>query len=172
MPIYALGDLIPTIHESAFVHPDAVIIGQVTIGAQSSVWPTAVLRGDRGAIVVGERTSIQDGSIIHTTTQRHTLIGSDCVVGHNVHIEGAWIGDNSLVGSGSVVLAGSTIGNSAMVAAGALVPPSMEVPDGALAIGVPAKVREHAADQNVTDHSVAMYVENAAWYKSELRRID
>ena len=88
MALYALGDKTPTIDPTAFVHPEAVIIGDVTIGAQSSVWPTAVLRGDHGAIRIGAKTSIQDGTIVHCTSTLDTLVGDRCVVGHNVHLEG------------------------------------------------------------------------------------
>ena len=171
MTIYALGDRIPQIHPSAFVHPDAVVIGDVTIGAESSIWPCAVLRGDRGAIRIGDRTSIQDGSVIHTTTQHDTVIGDDCVVGHNAHMEGCTISDGALVGSGSVVLHRVVVGPGALVAAGAVVPNDVQVPAGALARGVPAKIVEDASPQDVIRESVQMYVENAAWYRAELRRI-
>ena len=102
MPIYAIGDQEPRIDPSAYVHPDAVVIGDVVIGSESSIWPGAVLRGDDGGITIGDRTSIQDGSVIHTTAQFPTRVGSDCVVGHIVHLEGCTIEDGSLVGSGSV----------------------------------------------------------------------
>src|SRR5262245_55270767 len=89
MPIYALGDLEPDIHPDAFIHPDAVIIGRVTIGERSSVWPAAVLRGDiEGGIRIGARTSIQDGAVIHTTYEQATTVGDDCTIGHLVHLEG------------------------------------------------------------------------------------
>jgi carbonic anhydrase/acetyltransferase-like protein (isoleucine patch superfamily) len=88
VPLYALDDLEPTISPSAYVHPDAVVIGDVVIGDESSVWPTAVLRGDHGRILIGARTSIQDGTIVHTTREWPTAVGDDCVVGHNVHLEG------------------------------------------------------------------------------------
>ena len=104
MAIYALGDLEPQIDASAFVHPDAVVIGAVRIGPEASIWPTAVLRGDFGRIDIGARTSIQDGTVLHTTETWSTLVGDDCVVGHNVHAEGCRIGDRCLIGSGSVVL--------------------------------------------------------------------
>ena len=104
MPIYALGDDEPDIHPTAFVHPDAVVIGRVRIGAEASVWPCAVLRGDHGTIEVGARTSVQDGTVVHTNVDWPTLIGADCVVGHNVHVEGCSIGDRCLIGSGSIVL--------------------------------------------------------------------
>ena len=107
MPLYALGDRTPSIHADAFIHPDAVVIGDVRVGADSSVWPSAVLRGDYGTIIVGERTSIQDGAIIHAVAQFPTVIGDDCVVGHLAHLEGCVIEDRALVGSGSIVLAPS-----------------------------------------------------------------
>src|SRR5688500_10950228 len=91
VPVYALGDRVPTIDPSAFVHPDAVVIGDVAIGAEASVWPTAVLRGDYGTISVGPRTSIQDGTVIHATATLATVVGSDCVIGHIAHLEGCVI---------------------------------------------------------------------------------
>ena len=172
MTIYAIGDKIPSIDPTAFIHPDAVIIGDVRIGAHSSVWPTAVLRGDRGSIRVGSRTSIQDGSIIHCTTEHATVIGDDCVVGHNVHMEGCTIADGALVGSGSVVLHRCVIGEGALVAAGAVVPNDVQVPARALARGVPAKIVGDAAPQDLIRDSAAMYVANADWYRRELRRLD
>ena len=104
MAIYALGDLVPQIDPDAFVHPDATVIGDVLIGPDSTIWPQAVLRGDYGRITVGARTSIQDGSVIHSTLLHPTLIGDDCVIGHLVHIECCTIEDGALVGSGSIVL--------------------------------------------------------------------
>ena len=104
MPVYAIGDRTPSIDPAAFVHPDAVIIGDVTIGPESTVWPTAVLRGDHGSVRVGARTSIQDGTVVHCTAELPTVIGDDCVVGHNAHLEGAVVEDRCLIGSGSVVL--------------------------------------------------------------------
>src|SRR5689334_8410147 len=104
MPIYALGDQVPTIDPTAYIHPDAVVIGSVTIGAESSVWPGAVLRGDDGDILIGARTSIQDGSVLHTTPVQATTVGDECVIGHIVHLEACIIEDGALIGNGSVVL--------------------------------------------------------------------
>lgn len=115
MAIYALGDYTPQIHPEAYVHPDATVIGDVRIGAFSSVWPQAVLRGDYGRIVVDERTSIQDGTVIHCTEVHPVHIGSSCVIGHNVHIEGATVADECLIASGSVVLNGSIVEKGAIV---------------------------------------------------------
>ena len=104
MPIYALGERAPSIHPEAFVHPDAVVIGDVRIGAFSSVWPGAVLRGDYGTITVGARSSIQDGCVVHAGPHFPTTVGEGCVVGHLAHLEGCTLEDDSLVGSGAVVL--------------------------------------------------------------------
>ena len=141
MPIYALGDRTPTIHPDAFIHPDAVVIGDVRIGAESSVWPSAVLRGDYGTIIVGERTSIQDGAIIHAVDEYPTVIGNDCVIGHLAHLEGCVIEDRALVGSGAVVLHQATVHSGATVGAGAVVRNRMDVPANALAVGVPAIIK-------------------------------
>ena len=122
MAIYALGDRVPTIDPTAFVHPDAVLIGSVTIGAESSIWPAAVLRGDHGDITIGARTSIQDGTVIHTTPECPTKVGDDCVIGHLVHLEGCTIENFALVGSGSTVLHNAVVRSGSLVGAGALVP--------------------------------------------------
>ena len=169
MPIYALGERTPTIHPDAFVHPDAVVIGDVRIGADSSVWPGAVLRGDYGTVIVGERTSIQDGTVVHAVAEYPTVVGSDCVVGHLAHLEGCVIEDGALVGSGSIVLHEATIHSGATVAAGAVVRNRTDVPEGALAVGVPATVREGASDAGLIRHSAELYVANARRYREELR---
>ncbi|MBQ1070024.1 gamma carbonic anhydrase family protein, partial [Micromonospora sp. D75] len=104
MPLYALGDRTPRIDPSAYVHPDAVVIGSVELGPESSVWPGAVLRGDYGVIRVGARTSVQDGTVLHSVADHPTEIGADCVVGHLAHLEGCTVADRCLIGSGSIVL--------------------------------------------------------------------
>lgn len=172
MPTYALGDREPTIHPDAYVHPDAVVIGLVTVEANASVWPTAVLRGDDGRIVVGARTSIQDGTIIHATLVEDTVVGADCVVGHNAHLEGCTVEDGSLIGSGSVVLNGAVVRAGALVGAGALVPPGTEVPALAMALGVPAKIREDAVREGAFALNAEVYTQRAATYATDLRRLD
>ena len=172
MPVYALGDRVPTIDPSAFVHPDAVVIGNVTIGAEASIWPTAVLRGDYGRIEVGERTSIQDGTVVHATAELPTVIGSDCVVGHIAHLEGCVIEPHALVGSGAVVLHRAIVRSHALVGANAVVPNGMEVPSFAMALGVPATIRENAVREGSFRMAVAGYVANAKRYATELRLVD
>jgi carbonic anhydrase/acetyltransferase-like protein (isoleucine patch superfamily) len=169
MPIYALGDRTPSIHDDAFIHPDAVIIGDVRVGANSSVWPSAVLRGDYGTVIVGERTSIQDGAIIHAVPDFPTVIGDDCVIGHLAHLEGCVIEDRALVGSGSIVLHQATVHSGATVGAGAVIRNRMDVPANALAVGVPATIKLDVSGEEGIVENAASYVANAAWYKKELR---
>ncbi|MDQ4116337.1 MAG: gamma carbonic anhydrase family protein [Actinomycetota bacterium] len=173
MPVYALGDAVPDIHPEAYVHPDAVVIGNVTLGPESSVWPTAVLRGDDGHITVGARTSIQDGTIVHTTLRRPTVIGDEVTVGHNVHIEAATIGNKVLVSSGSVVLNGSDVDEGAIVAAGAVVSPGSHIPARRMALGIPARVREdHEVPEDAFRYAVESYVARGKRFRAELRRLD
>jgi carbonic anhydrase/acetyltransferase-like protein (isoleucine patch superfamily) len=167
VPIYALGDRVPLIHDEAFVHPDAVVIGDVTIGARSSVWPCAVLRGDYGRIIVGDETSVQDGTVVHAVPMFPTVIGSGCVVGHVAHLEGCEL--ESLAGSGSVILHEARVGTGATVGANAVIPNRMQVPAGALAIGVPASIKEGRSNLELIRLSAAQYVANAARFRSELR---
>jgi carbonic anhydrase/acetyltransferase-like protein (isoleucine patch superfamily) len=171
MAIYALGDRVPTIHPDAFVHPDAVVIGDVRIGADSSIWPGAVLRGDYGTIIIGARTSIQDGTVVHAVAEFPTVVGDDCVVGHIAHLEGCVIHDRSLVGSGSVVLHQANVHSGATVGAGAVVRNRMEVPVNALAVGVPAQIKLDASSEPMIVAAAQLYVANARRYKSELRQL-
>ncbi len=172
MPIYALGDLEPTIDGSAFVHPESVIIGDVRIGARSSIWPCAVLRGDEGHISIGSSTSIQDGAVIHTIEESPTTVGDECVIGHIVHLEGCVIESGSLVGSGSVVLHRAVVRSGALVGANAVVPNGMEVPSGAMALGIPAKLRPDTVSPEMISEGVESYLGRTARYPKELRRID
>ena len=172
MPIYALGEYEPDIHETAFVHPDAVVIGRVRIGPEASVWPCAVLRGDHGRIEVGARTSVQDGTVVHCTHDWPTLIGAECVVGHNAHLEGCVVGDRCLIGSGSIILNRVTVGAGAIVAAASLVPEGFEVPPGALVAGVPAKIKKTGVPADWVEGAVKTYIETGRAHRAGLRRLD
>ena len=173
MTVYALDDLIPVIDPDAYVHPDAVVIGAVELAAGASVWPGAVLRGDHGLIKIGERTSVQDGTIVHTTHDWPTLIGADCVVGHRAHLEGCVVEDACLIGSGSLVLNRARVETGAVVAAAALVREDMVVPAGALAVGVPATIREEAGlrQREWIAGAVKNYLRLADQHRSGTRRI-
>jgi carbonic anhydrase/acetyltransferase-like protein (isoleucine patch superfamily) len=171
VPIYALGDQVPDIDPSAFIHPDAVIIGSVTIGAESSIWPGAVLRGDDGQILIGARTSIQDGSVLHTTLHQPTTVGDGCVIGHIVHLEGCIIEDGALIGNGSVVLHNAIVRSGALVGSNAVVPNNMEVPANAMALGVPAKIRENASSPEMIALAMQSYVDRSKRYRETMRLI-
>jgi len=141
MTLYALGEERPRIHPEAYIHPQAVLIGGIRVGAGSSVWPGAVIRADNGPIVIGARTSVQDGAVIHTQSVNQTRIGSDCVIGHLAHLEGCILEDLVLIGSGAVVLERVVCRSASLVGAGAVVAAGTEVPAGAMALGVPARIR-------------------------------
>lgn len=174
MSIWALGSVEPQIHPTAYVHPEAVIIGDVRVGAQASIWPTAVLRGDHGGhIIVGERTSVQDGTVVHTTERWPSVIGDGCVVGHNAHLEGCTIGSSCLVGSGSTVLSRVVLEPGAAVGAGAFVSEGTVVPAGQIALGIPARC--HPAPERLLEwlpYAVQTYLDLAEQYRLELRRLD
>ena len=173
MAIYALGDLEPKIDPTAYVHPDAVVIGDVTIEAEATIWPGAVLRGDYGQVYVGPRTSIQDGTVLHTTPRWPTVIGADCVVGHNAYLEGCTVEDHCLIASGSLVLNQVHVGKGAVVAAGAVVSERSVVEPGTIVAGVPAKPRGSSEPfQGRIQGGVDAYVRNGARYQKELRRLD
>jgi carbonic anhydrase/acetyltransferase-like protein (isoleucine patch superfamily) len=172
VPIYALGSQQPTIDSSAYVHPDAVIIGSVFIGPNSSVWPTAVLRGDDGEIHVGARTSIQDGTVVHTTLAWPTRIGDDCVIGHLAHLEACIIENGAQVSSGAIVLHRARVCTGAIVGANSVVLNDTLVPAKALAVGSPAVIKEGRARAEDIAYGAENYVQRTARFKRELRRID
>lgn len=172
MGLWALDGVAPDIDDTAWVHPEATVIGNVRIGPESSVWPQAVLRGDYGQIRIGARTSIQDGTVLHTTEQWPTVIGDECVVGHLAHLEGCTVGNRCLIGSNSVVLNRVVIGEGSLVGAGALVPEDAVVPPDHRALGVPARVRPGAGIAQAVEYAVGVYVENARRYRNQLTRID
>ncbi|MEY2969252.1 MAG: hypothetical protein RIQ64_1879 [Actinomycetota bacterium] len=172
MAIYALGDQVPDIDSTAFVHPEATIIGSVTVGAGSSIWPGAVLRGDDGFIRIGRNTSVQDGSVLHTTPMFPTIVGDECIIGHIVHLEGCTVEDRAQVSNGAIVLHQVIVRTGSIVAANAVVLNGLEVPAGALAVGAPAVIKEGRAKMDVVAMGVQSYVHKTARYRAELRRID
>ncbi len=172
MAVYALGDAEPQIHPDAYVHPLAVVIGNVELGPESSVWPYAVLRGDDGLIRVGARSNIQDAAVIHCTPRLATVIGDDCTVGHQAHLEGCTVLDGSLIGVGSVVLHNARIGPHALVGANATVTGGTVVPPQAMALGTPARIRENALEIDHNRPNSQAYVQRGHHYRRELRRLD
>lgn len=134
------------IHPTAFIAPGAVVLGDVTLAARSSVWYGAVLRADVDAIFIGEATNLQDGTIVHVDAGLPTRIGARVGVGHRAILHGCTVADDCLIGMGSVLLNGARIGTGSVVAAGAVVPEGMAVPPGSLVVGVPARVTRPVDD--------------------------
>jgi gamma-carbonic anhydrase len=159
----------PTVATSAYVDAGAHVIGKVTIGERSSVWPGAVLRGDIEPIVVGDETSIQEGTAVHTDRGFPVSIGSRVTVGHGVMLHGCTVEDDAAVGIGAIVLNGARIGKGAVVAAGALVPEGVEVPADTVVMGSPAKPRRAVSEEEKTRfrRAVLGYAERARLYKEE-----
>ena len=141
MPLFSFEGKSPTVHPSAFIAPTAVLIGDVTVEENASVWYNAVIRGDLSPIVVRRGANVQDCAVIHVTSMHPADIGAGATIGHSCVVHGATLGEECLVGNGATVLDGARIGDRAMVAAGGLVTPGTEIPDGMRAAGVPAKVR-------------------------------
>ncbi len=141
MPLYSFEGKRPAVHASAFVAPTAVLVGDVVVEECASVWYNAVLRADFNPIVIRRGANVQDGSVVHVTPVHAVDVGPGATIGHTCVVHGATIGEEALVGNGATVLDGVRIGARAMVGAGALVTPGTEIPEGMLALGVPAKVQ-------------------------------
>ena len=139
--LYSFEGAHPVIHPTAFVAKEATIIGNVTIGPDAAIFPGVVIRGDVGAIHIGARSNVQDGSVIHVQTDTENVIGEDVTIGHLAMAHGERIGNATLIGMGATVLAYSTIGAGCIIGGGAVVLEGHDIPDGSLAAGVPAKVR-------------------------------
>jgi carbonic anhydrase/acetyltransferase-like protein (isoleucine patch superfamily) len=148
--IKTFENLQPKIHETAFVAENAVIIGDVEIGAQSSVWYGSVLRGDVNHIRIGARTNIQDASVIHVSSKTHpTVLEDEITVGHRVTLHGCYIETGCLIGIGSIILDGVRVGRNSLVAAGSLITPNTEIPPASLVMGAPARVKRALTDTEV-----------------------
>ena len=171
--IRSFGGVHPQIHESAFVEGSAQVIGDVRIGEESSIWFNAVVRGDVYYIRLGNRTNIQDNSVIHVQDGSHaTIIEDEVTVGHNVTLHGCYVERGSLIGIGSIILDDVRIGSHSIVAAGALVSPGTVVPPRSLVMGFPAKVKRTLTDEEVAGLDVFWknYVRYTRMYKEEMMR--
>ena len=152
----------PRIHPQAWIAESAVLMGDVEIGEGASLWPTAVARGDMSSIVIGARSNVQDGAVLHGDPGSPVLIGSDVTIGHRAVVHGAILEDGCLIGIGAIVLNGVTVGEGALVAAGAVV--TKDVPARSLVAGVPAQVKREQSDVAVQEqkHHALHYAQLAA----------
>jgi carbonic anhydrase/acetyltransferase-like protein (isoleucine patch superfamily) len=165
MPLYTLDATGPNVHPTAFLAPSADLIGEVSVGPQASVWFGVVARGDIERITVGPRCNVQDGAVLHTDAGFPCTLEEDVTVGHRAVVHGAHCMSGSLVGMGAVMLNGSRLGVGAILAAGALLREGEQVPDGMLAVGVPARVVRPVEPPD----NAARYVEQAARYRQGLQ---
>lgn len=167
--IQGLGRDIPQLGEGAFVHAAAVAIGRVAMGAGSSAWPTAVMRGDIEDIVVGAGTNVQDGAVLHADPGFPCLVGDHVTIGHRATVHGCTVGDETLVGMGATLLNGAVVGRQCIIGAHALVPEGMVIPDGTLVVGVPARPRRDLTrDERAGLRAQAeRYMANAARHMAE-----
>ena len=171
--LYKLGEDQPITEEDYYVAENATVLGKVKLCKDSSVWFGAILRGDTELITIGERSNVQDGSVLHTDIGFPLNIGKDVTVGHKVMLHGCTIGDGSLIGINSVILNGAKIGKGCLIGANTLVTEGTEIPDGSLVMGSPGKVKgELNEDQkNGLIFSAHHYVENSKRFKNELEKL-
>ncbi|ASI99788.1 gamma carbonic anhydrase family protein [Thermococcus celer] len=174
MAIYELAGKRPKVHETAFIDETASVIGDVVLEAKTSVWPSAVLRGDIEQIYVGEGSNVQDNVSVHTSDNMPTIIGKYVTIGHNAVVHGARIGDYTIIGMGAVVLDGAKIGNHVIIGAGALVPPGKEIPDYSLVVGVPGRVVRQLSEEEIawTKENAEIYIRLAQMHASSRKKIE
>jgi len=172
MSVYSLGDATPELpsDDEYWIAPNAAVIGRVILKRNASVWWGATLRGDNDPISIGENSNVQDGSVLHTDTGSPLTLGANVTVGHMVMLHGCTIGDNTLVGIGSIILNGARIGKNCLIGANCLITEGKEIPDNSLVMGAPGKVVRELSDAQA--QSVALgarhYVENWKRYRVSL----
>lgn len=173
MTIYALGDLEPTVDASAWIAPDANVIGNVVLEARASVWFASTLRGDNEVIHVGKSSNVQENCVFHTDIGYPLTIGAMCTIGHKVMLHGCTIGENTLIGMGATILNGAKIGKNCLIGAGALITENKEIPDGSLVMGAPGKVVRQLDERAIAmlTMSAQHYAENAARFDRDLRPV-
>jgi len=172
MSVYNLGNVTPLLPDGDeyWIAPNAAVMGRVILHKNASVWFGATLRGDNDPIILGEGSNVQDGSVLHTDTGSPLTIGKNVTVGHMVMLHGCTIGDNTLVGIGSVILNGAKIGKNCLIGANCLITEGKEIPDNSLVMGAPGKVvRELSAEQAARmSFGARHYVENWKRYRRDL----
>ena len=171
--LYKLGKDQPIIEGDYYVANNAIVLGKVKLCKDSSVWFGAILRGDTELITIGERSNVQDGSVLHTDLGFPLDIGKDVTIGHKVMLHGCTIGDGSLIGINSVVLNGAKIGEGCLIGANTLITEGTEIPDGSLVMGSPGKIRGELNEDQKSGLilSAHHYVDNSKRFKSELEKL-
>lgn len=172
--IYKLGNLIPKIGKNNYIAENAIVIGDVTFGDNVSVWFGAVIRADLSSVVVGDDSNIQDNVTFHGDEPFPTVIGKRVTIGHNCIIHGCTIGDETVIGMGSIVLNGSVVPNNCLVAAGSVVTPKLQAKEGDLIAGSPARVIRQLSQENADylKYAYKIYCDDIEKYSTQLERID
>ena len=170
MPCYALADAVPDLASDCWVAPSADVIGAVRLGAGASIWFGAVVRADNGEIVIGDRSNIQDGAVLHSDPHAPLTLGQDCTIGHRAVLHGCTIGDRVLIGMGATVLNHAVIAEDCVVGAGALVTEGKTFPPRSLIVGAPARAVKTLSEEQLAGLkiSAAVYVEKAKRYADAL----
>lgn len=165
--LYKLGEKSPKIGENNFIAENSSLIGEIETGKNVSIWFSAVLRGDCSKIVIGDNSNIQDNSTVHGDTPYPVILGKNVTVGHNCVVHGCIIGDNVIVGMGSVILNGANIPNNTIIAAGSLVTEKLQIPENSLVAGSPAKVIRELSEKNLeyVTYAGSLYVKEIELYK-------
>lgn len=173
MPVYALGDVRPQLPNEGdyWIAPDAQVMGNVTLHKNASIWFAAVLRGDNEMITIGENSNVQDGSVLHTDPGSPLTLGKNVTIGHKVMLHGCTVGDNSLIGIGSIILNNTKIGKNCLIGANTLIAEGKEIPDHSMVLGAPGRVVRTLSDEQAAGLalSAAHYVENWQRYAKELK---
>lgn len=176
MPIYTLGDINPSLPDSGdfWIAPDANVIGNVTLGLNSSIWFGSTLRGDNDLITIGSSSNIQENCVLHTDQGFPLTVGERCTIGHKAILHGCTIGDGSLVGMGAIILNGAVIGQNCLIGAGSLVSEGKVIPDGSMVLGVPGKVVRSLSEMERLNLSsfYEHYIRNSIFYRDNLKKLD
>lgn len=173
MTVYALGDVIPKLDETAWVADSATVVGNVMMAVGASVWFGAVVRGDNDPIQIGARTNIQDNSVLHSDAGSPLTIGTGVTVGHQAMLHGCTIGDNTLIGIGATILNGVVIGKNCLIGAHALITENKVIPDNSVVMGSPGRVVKAVpeAQEAMLKASADYYVKNAKRFKAESKPV-
>ena len=174
MPLYAYRGKRPQVARDAFIAPTAILIGDVTVKSGASVWFGTVLRGDMDRIEIGERSNVQDNSLVHTDENEPTIIGTDVTIGHMALVHSSIVDANVLIGQAAVLVGRNHVGTGTIVGAGAVLPEGFEAPARSLVLGVPARVIREVRDDDArwTVGAAAHYAELSAWYRENLREVE
>ncbi len=172
--IIPFGGKTPKVADDAFLAPTAVLIGDVQVESGASVWFGVVLRGDVESIRIGQRSNVQDNTVIHVDQDAPTSLDADVTIGHGAIVHGCTVGAGAQVGMGAIVLSHAVIGSGSMVAAGAVVPEGMHVPDGALVMGVPGRIKRDVTDdeRRALIQRAQAYSDRGAIYRAIVRDLD